>query len=88
MTTMPKPGKILVASQYYARDSSTTAVYMAAIAQGLAIDNQVIVLSGSPNSRSKASADQERLTVVEIQNWTPPKDALVRRTMAISLLAL
>jgi colanic acid biosynthesis glycosyl transferase WcaI len=43
---MRKPGKILIASQYYVPDSSTTAVYVAAIAEGLAVDNQVLVLSG------------------------------------------
>ena len=50
MTKMPKPGKILIVSQHYPPDPSTTAVYIAAIAEGLAINNQVIVLSGSPNS--------------------------------------
>jgi colanic acid biosynthesis glycosyl transferase WcaI len=85
---MQKRGKILVASQYYVPDSSTTAVYMAAIAEGLAIDNRVVVLSGSPNSVSRSSEDQTKPTVIEIQNWIPQKDALIRRTIAISLLAL
>jgi hypothetical protein len=35
MTTMQKPGKILVASQYYVPDPTTTAVYMTAIAEGI-----------------------------------------------------
>jgi len=87
MTTMQEPGKILVASQYYVPDPSTTAVYMAAIAEGLAVDNQVVVLSGSPNSMANPGADQKTPTVIEIQNWTPQKDALVRRAIAISLLA-
>jgi colanic acid biosynthesis glycosyl transferase WcaI len=85
---MQKPRKILIASQHYVPDSSTTAVYMAAIAQGLAIDNQVIVLSGSPNSRSKASEGEKKPTVIEIRNWTVQKDALVRRAISISLFAL
>jgi putative colanic acid biosynthesis glycosyltransferase WcaI len=85
---MQKPGKILVVSQYYVPDSSTTAIYMTAIAERLAIDNQVVVLSGSPNSRSKASEDQARPTVIEIQNWTPQNGALIRRVIAILLLAL
>jgi len=85
---MQKPGKILVASQYYLPDSTTTAVYLAAIAEGLAVDNRVVVLSGSPNSRSNAGEDQKKPTVIEIQNWTPPKDALIRRAIAISLFAL
>jgi colanic acid biosynthesis glycosyl transferase WcaI len=44
MKAMQKPGKILVASQYYLPDSTTTAVYLAAIAEGLAVDNRVVVL--------------------------------------------
>lgn len=85
---MQKLGKILVASQHYVPDSSTTATYMAAIAEGLAIDHQVVVLSGSPNSGSKASEDRTNPTVIEIQSWTAQKDALIRRAIAISLLAL
>jgi colanic acid biosynthesis glycosyl transferase WcaI len=85
---MQKPGKILVVTQHYPPDSSTTAVYIAAIAEGLAINNQVIVLSGSPNSDSRADVDQTRLEIVEIHNWIPQKDALVQRAIATSLLAL
>jgi colanic acid biosynthesis glycosyl transferase WcaI len=61
---------------------------MAAIAKGLAVDNQVVVLSGSPNSMADPGADQKTPTVIEIRNWTPQKDALIRRAIAISLLAL
>jgi colanic acid biosynthesis glycosyl transferase WcaI len=85
---MQKPGKILVASQHYLPDPSTTAVYMASIAEGLAIDHQVVVLSGSPHSMSKASKDPKNPRVIEIPNWTPQKDALIRRAISISLLAL
>src|SRR5258708_21506212 len=85
---MQKTPKILVASQHYPPDSSTTAVYIAAIAEGLAIDNQVVVLSGSPNSMSKPSDDPAKPEVIEIPNWTAPKGALVRRAVAVSLFAL
>jgi colanic acid biosynthesis glycosyl transferase WcaI len=88
MTTMQKPGKILVASQYYLPDASTTAVYMAAIAEGLAVDNQVVVLSGSPNFGARAATDRTNPTVIEIRSRTPRKDALVQRAIAVSLLAL
>jgi colanic acid biosynthesis glycosyl transferase WcaI len=87
MTTMQKPGKILVASQHYVPDPSTTAVYMAAI-EGLAVDNEVVVLSGSRNSMTNPGADRKTPTVIEIKNWTPQKDALIRRAIAVSLLAL
>jgi colanic acid biosynthesis glycosyl transferase WcaI len=85
---MQKLGKILVASQYYVPDSNTTATYMAAIAEGLAIDHEVMVLSGSPYSGSKTGKGRTNPMVIEIQNWTAPKDALIRRTITISLLAL
>jgi colanic acid biosynthesis glycosyl transferase WcaI len=85
---MVKPGKILVVSQYYPPDSSTTAVYIAAIAEGLARDNRVIVLSGSPNSSPGAGVERTRPQIVEIANWTPQKDALIARAIAVSLLAL
>jgi colanic acid biosynthesis glycosyl transferase WcaI len=85
---MLKPGKILVVSQYYPPDSSTTAVYIATIAEGLARDNRVIVLSGSPNSSRGAGVERTRPEIVEIASWTPQKDALVRRAIAISLLAV
>ena len=40
---MQDAGKILVASQLYPPDSSTTAAYIAAIAETLAADNPVVV---------------------------------------------
>lgn len=85
---MQKPGKILVASQHYLPDPTTTAVYMTAIADGLATDNEVIVLSGSAGSRSDPSDGRRKPSVIEIPNWTPRKDALIRRAMAISTLGL
>lgn len=75
-----------MASQYYPPDSSTTAAYIAAIAEALAIDNPVVVLSGSANSAAEGRAGKPH--VVEIRGWTPQKDALIRRSIAISLLAL
>jgi colanic acid biosynthesis glycosyl transferase WcaI len=85
---MLKPGKILVVSQHYPPDSSTTAVYIATIAEALAQDNRVIVLSGSPNSRAVEVVERTRPEIVEIANWTPQKDALLKRAIAASLLAL
>ena len=48
MTKMPKPCKILVVSQHYP-PHCTTAGCIATIGEGLAINNQIVVLSGSPN---------------------------------------
>lgn len=85
---MQKPGKVLVATQHYPPDSSTTAVYIAAIAEGLAIGNKVVVLSGSPGSASASAHDPAQPEVIEVTNWSPQKDALVRRALAIVLFAL
>jgi colanic acid biosynthesis glycosyl transferase WcaI len=85
---MAKPRKILVVSQYYPPDSSTTATYIAAIAEGLAIDQEVVVLSASPGSKPVASAERSKPEVIEIKSWTPRKEALVQRALAISFLAL
>jgi glycosyltransferase involved in cell wall biosynthesis len=85
---MQKPGKILVATQHYPPDSSTTAVYIAAIAEGLAVGNKVVVLSGSPNSATAPGHDPARPEIIEIGNWSPQKDALLQRALAIVLFAL
>jgi len=85
---MQKSGKILVVTQHYPPDSSTTAVYLGAIAEGLTDNGKVVVLSGSPNSAAQESAIRKNLEVVEIPNWSAQKDDLVRRAIAISLFAL
>src|ERR1700676_2602058 len=88
MAPMQNPGKVLVATQHYPPDSSTTAVYIGAIACGLADDNQVVVLSGSPGSATRPGNDPKAPEVIEIPNWSAQKDALIRRAIAISLFAL
>ena len=45
-------------------------------------------MSGSPNSGAEAGVERTRPEIVEIANWTPQKDALIARAIAISLLAL
>jgi colanic acid biosynthesis glycosyl transferase WcaI len=83
---MQGAGKILVATQFYPPDSSTTAAYIAAIAEALAVDNSVVVLSGTPGSAVEARDGKPQ--VIEIRSWMPPKDALFQRSISISLLAL
>ncbi|MBR1249292.1 glycosyltransferase family 4 protein [Bradyrhizobium sp. AUGA SZCCT0169] len=85
---MKKLGKVLVVTQHYPPDSSTTAAYLAAIAEGLAANDTVVVLSGSRSSAPQRSANPNSLEVIEIPNWSAPKDDLVRRAIAISLFAL
>ena len=77
---MQKPGKVVVVSQHYPPDPSTTAAIMVAISDHLAQESEVLVLSGTAGSASRASAGKP--DVVEIRNWMPGKAALVRRALA------
>jgi colanic acid biosynthesis glycosyl transferase WcaI len=88
MTVMRSPGKIVIVSQHFAPDPTTTATYLTAIARGLSADHEVLVISGTANS---ATANSHRLAqprVVEVRAWTPGKDALVRRAIAMVLLSI
>jgi glycosyltransferase involved in cell wall biosynthesis len=80
---MRKLGKILIVSQHYPPDDTTTAIYVGDIARALAADWPVVVLSGSPNSAARGTANPQ---VIEIADAAAPKDALVRRAIAISWL--
>jgi colanic acid biosynthesis glycosyl transferase WcaI len=73
-------GKVVVVSQHYPPDPSTTAAIMAAISDHLAQESEVLLLSGTAGSASRASAG--KLGIVEIRNWMPGKAALVRRALA------
>ncbi len=77
---MQKSGKVVVVSQHYPPDHSTTAAIMAAIASRVAGDAEVLVLSGTPGSASPASSGQ--VEVEEIRNWMPGKAALIQRATA------
>jgi colanic acid biosynthesis glycosyl transferase WcaI len=77
---MQKPEKIVVISQHYPPDRSTTATIMSAIAEHLAIEAPVLVLSGTPASAS--SKPTSRLSVIEVKNWRPAKAALIKRAAA------
>src|SRR6266446_6049409 len=85
---MQKPGKIVIASQHYPPDQSTTAAIMAAIAGHLAVDAPVLVLSGTPASGSHEPVSSGEPTVVEIKNRMPGKSALIRRAIAEILFVL
>jgi colanic acid biosynthesis glycosyl transferase WcaI len=85
---MRRAGKILIATQHYPPDTSTTGVYLGAIAEALAADLDVVVLSGSPNSARAVRSNRGSLRVVEVKNSSPPKRALILRTVAVSLFAL
>lgn len=83
---MQKSRKVVVVSQHYPPDPSTTAAIMAAISDRVAQEAAVLVLSGTPASATSASAG--RPEVVEVGNWMPGKGALVRRAMAELLFTL
>lgn len=82
---MRELGKILVVSQHYPPDPTTTATYIGDIAGALAADRRVLVLSGSRDSATSGTANPQ---VIEIARATASKDALLRRAVAISWLAI
>jgi colanic acid biosynthesis glycosyl transferase WcaI len=81
-TSMRKPAKIVVVSQHYPPDRSTTAAIMSAIAGHLAKEAPLLVLSGTPGSTSAEPVNSGEPTVVEIKNRMPGKAALFKRAMA------
>jgi glycosyltransferase involved in cell wall biosynthesis len=77
---MQKPGKVVVVSQHYPPDPSTTAAIVAAISERVAHEADVLVLSGTAGSAATPSAGKPE--VVEIRNWMPGKAALLKRALA------
>jgi len=77
---MQKSGKVVVVSQHYPPDPSTTAAIMAAISVHVAREAEVLVLSGTAGSATAASAGKP--AVVEVRNWMPGKAALLKRALA------
>src|SRR5665213_1089474 len=88
MTSTHPPGKIVIVSEYYAPDPSTTATYMTAIANGLSADWEVLVISGTAHAASAAAPQTVRFRIVEVASWTPEKAALIRRMIAMVLLSV
>jgi colanic acid biosynthesis glycosyl transferase WcaI len=80
-----RTAKIVVVSQHYPPDGSTTAAIMAAIAGHLTAQAPVLVLSGSPGSASHEATGPGRPVVVDIKNRIPAKAALIRRAAAETL---
>ena len=77
---MRKSGKVVVVSQHYPPDPSTTAAIMAAISERVARESDVLVLSGTAGSAASAQADKP--DIVEVRNWMPGKAALGKRALA------
>lgn len=77
---MHKPVKVVVVSQHYPPDPSTTAAIMAAISERVAREAEVVVLSGTAGSAASAPAGTP--DIVEVRNWMPGKAALGKRALA------
>jgi colanic acid biosynthesis glycosyl transferase WcaI len=83
---MQKSGKVVVVSQHYPPDPSTTAAIMAAIGERVAREADVLVLSGTAGSAAKAAGSKPH--VVEVGNWMPGKAALLKRALAELLFTI
>jgi len=79
---MAASAKVVVVSQHYPPDPSTTAAIMAEISVHLAARHLVLVLSGTPGSATSGATPSDRPVVTEIKNRIPAKAALVRRALA------
>ncbi len=79
---MLEPSKVVVVSQHYPPDPSTTAAIMSKIAEHLAAERPVLVLSGWAGSATPEPASSKRPVVVEIKNRMVAKGALIRRAAA------
>ncbi|QAU45943.1 glycosyltransferase WbuB [Bradyrhizobium guangzhouense] len=84
---MAKAPSFILATEFYPPDPSTTAIYLGAIANAIALDMHTVVLSGTQGS-AKPKSDNDTPEVIEIANWRPPKQALVRRLIASFALAM
>jgi len=83
-----KAPRFILATEFYPPDKSTTATYLGAIADAIALDMKTVVLSGTPGSARPAGTGSNTPDIVEIANWKPPKDALAKRLIASSALAM
>ncbi|RXT46606.1 glycosyltransferase family 4 protein [Bradyrhizobium betae] len=79
-------GKIVVASQHYPPDPSTTAAIMAEIACRVAGDHEVVVLSGS-GALPAPQTGPGKPRIVAVKNRMVGKAALVRRGVSELLFA-
>ena len=83
---MQKPVKVVVASQHYPPDPSTTAAIMAAISERVAREAEVVVLSGTAGSAASARVGDPE--IAEVRNWMPGKAALGKRALAELLFTM
>lgn len=74
---------VILATHHYFPDESSTSVFLTSIAEELAQDDNVLVISGTAGS-----ATEKGPHVRAIPTWAPPKDALVQRTLAMIWLCI
>ncbi|MCK1287637.1 glycosyltransferase family 4 protein [Bradyrhizobium sp. 44] len=85
---MEKTPGFILATEFYPPDSSTTATYLGAIANAIALDMPAVVLSGTPGSARPVATGGNTPEIIEIANWRPPKHALAQRLIASTALAI
>jgi colanic acid biosynthesis glycosyl transferase WcaI len=85
---MLEPKKVVIVSQHYPPDSSTTAAIMARISEHLAAETPVLVLSGTSGSATGDSTPSNRPAVIEIKHRIPAKAALIKRAAAEACFTL
>lgn len=85
---MQPRNKIVVASQHYPPDPSTTATIMAEIACRLAAEHEVVVLSGWPGELAASEIGPKKPRVVAVKNHIAQKAALAGRGISELLFVL
>jgi colanic acid biosynthesis glycosyl transferase WcaI len=85
---MENATKLILATQFYPPDTSTTAVYLGKIAEGLAAENDVVVIAATPDASARGKTAGSNPTVIELQSRNPDKSALVQRAIGMCALAV
>lgn len=84
----PRAGKVVLVTQHYAPFPSTTSGYMTEIAEELAREGPVMVITSAPGSASRLPLTPGKPEVIEIRSWWPGKSALVSRSFAAVLFSV
>ncbi len=88
MASIRKSRKVVIVSQHYAPDPSTTASIITTIATHLAKTFEVLVLSGTSGAPPHTPQNADQPIVVEIKNSIPRKTALKKRALFETIFAM
>ncbi|MEN3349627.1 MAG: colanic acid biosynthesis glycosyl transferase WcaI [Bradyrhizobium sp.] len=80
--------RVVVATQFYPPDSSTTATYLGKIADAFAVDSEVVVLSATRQSASPRDGARANPFVIELTSPQAGKAAIVRRALSVVALSI